>query len=83
MLANISFYRWGGSTTNQLTRRKIGLGSNKFVKFTDNLEAFLHTGTRAIMPPLIYTKGLPKAPQQNKSKHNKDNNSNSNSDFDP
>ena len=60
-LANISFYRWGSSTTNQLAGRKIGLGSNKFVKFANNLKAFFCIGARAIIPPPIYTKGLPRA----------------------
>jgi len=58
ILVNINFYRWGGSIINRLFRRKISLKSNKFINFVDNLKAFLRIGARAIIPPLIYTKGL-------------------------
>jgi len=60
-LVNISFYRWGSFIINWLLRKKISLRSNKFINFTNNLEAFLRTGARAIILLLIYTKGLPKA----------------------
>ena len=62
VLINISFYRWGSFIINQLLKKKISPGSNKFINFADNLEAFLCIGARAIILPLIYIKGLPKAP---------------------
>ena len=82
-LININFYRWGGSIINRLFRRKISLKSNKFINFANNLKAFLRIKARAIIPPLIYIKGLPKALQRNKSKRSKNNDSDSNLDFNP
>jgi len=57
-LANISFYKWGGSIINRLFKKKISLRNNKFINFADDLKAFLCIGARAIIPPPIYTKGL-------------------------
>ena len=61
VLANISFYKWGGFIINRLPRRKISPRNNKFINFVNDLEAFLYIGAKAIIPPPIYTKGLPKA----------------------
>jgi len=60
-LVNISFYRWGGSITNRLFKRKISLKNNEFINFADDLEAFFHIRAKAIVLLLIYTKGLPRA----------------------
>jgi len=60
MLANVSFYKWGGFIINRLLRKKIGLESNEFINFVNNLKAFLRIGARAIIPPPIYTKELPR-----------------------
>jgi len=58
ILVNVSFYKWSGSIINRLFKRKIGLGSNEFINFTNNLEAFLCIRARAIILLPIYTKGL-------------------------
>jgi len=60
-LANINLYKWDGFIINRLFKKKIGLKNNKFVNFINNLKTFLCTEAKAIIPPLIYTKGLPRA----------------------
>jgi len=60
ILVNINFYKWGGFIINWLSRKKISLESNEFINFANNLKAFLCIGARAIIPPLIYIKGLPR-----------------------